>query len=34
MEESMLGQAERKSTEHLGDTKNPVFEQSISGMAE
>jgi hypothetical protein len=34
MEESMLGQAECKSTEHLGDTENPFFEQSISGMAE
>jgi hypothetical protein len=34
MEESALGQAERESVERLGDTQNPVFEPSISGMAE
>jgi hypothetical protein len=27
-----LGQVERKSVEHLGDTENPVYEPSISGM--
>ena len=34
MEESVLGQAEHESVEHLGDTKNPVSEPSISRMAE
>jgi hypothetical protein len=34
MEESTLGQAEHESIERLGDTRNPVSEPSISGMAE
>jgi hypothetical protein len=33
IEESVLGQAERESVEHLGDTENPVSEPSISTMA-
>jgi hypothetical protein len=32
MEESVLGQAECESIEHLGDTENPVSEPSISRM--
>ena len=34
MEESVLGQAERESVEHLGDIENPVSEPSISRMEE
>ena len=34
MEESILGQAERESAKHLGDTENPVSEPSISRMVE
>jgi hypothetical protein len=33
-EESALGREERDSVERLGDTQNPVFEPSISGMVE
>jgi hypothetical protein len=34
MEESALGRAEHESVERSGDTQNPVFEPSISGMVE
>jgi hypothetical protein len=34
MKESALGWAECESVEHLGDTENPVYEPSISGMVE
>jgi hypothetical protein len=33
-EESTLGREECESVECLGDTQNPVYEPSISGMVE